>query len=206
MPARSFAVTFDYRCPFARTAHEHVVAALQAGADWDVRFVPFSLGQAHVAEGETDVWDEPAKDTGLLALQAGVVVRDQQPDRFFDTHIALFAARHDEGRHIREQEVIHDVLRANRVDADARFEENVAVGPLDTIRKEHEIALNEHRVWRVPTFIADDLPAGTRSVFVRLMDRPRGDIELATKTVDRILDLVTGWPGLNEFKHTSIPR
>ena len=121
MPARSFAVTFDYRCPFARTAHEHVVAALQAGADWDVRFVPFSLGQAHVAEGETDVWDEPAKDTGLLALQAGVVVRDQQPDRFFDTHVALFAARHDEGRHIREQEVIHDVLRANGVDADAVF-------------------------------------------------------------------------------------
>ena len=38
------------------------------------------------------------------------------------------------------------------------------------------------------------------------MDRPRGDIELATKTVERVVDLVTGWPGLNEFKHTSIPR
>ncbi len=206
MPARSFSVTFDYRCPFARTAHEHVVAALQAGADWDVRFVPFSLGQAHVAEGETDVWDEPAKDTGLLALQAGVVVRDQQPDRFFDTHVALFAARHDEGRHIREQEVIEDVLRANGVDADAVFAEIAAGGPLDTIRKEHEIAVNEHRVWGVPTFIADDLQGESQSVFVRLMDRPRGDIELATKTVDRVLDLVTGWPGLNEFKHTSIPR
>ena len=27
----SFGVTFDYRCPFARNAHEHLVAGLQAG-------------------------------------------------------------------------------------------------------------------------------------------------------------------------------
>ncbi len=76
MPSRAFAVTFDYRCPFARTAHEHVIEGLRGGADWDVRFLPFSLGQVHVAEGDPDVWDEPAKDTGLFALQAGVVVRD----------------------------------------------------------------------------------------------------------------------------------
>jgi len=37
----TFAVTWDYRCPFARNAHEHVLTALDAGADWDVRFVPF---------------------------------------------------------------------------------------------------------------------------------------------------------------------
>ncbi len=179
---------------------------MQAGADWNVRFVPFSLGQAHVAEGEPDVWDDPAKDTGLLALQAGVVVRDLHPDKFFDTHIALFAARHDEGRHIREREVIEDVLRGNGVDADAVFAEIAGGGPLDTIRKEHETAANDHQVWGVPTFIADDQAGDSQSVFVRLMDRPKGDIELATKTVDRVVDLVTGWPGLNEFKHTSIPR
>jgi len=39
----SFAVTWDYRCPFARNAHEHLLTALESGADWDVRFVPFSL-------------------------------------------------------------------------------------------------------------------------------------------------------------------
>src|SRR3954452_4533349 len=72
----AFAVTFDYRCPFARNAHEHVVAGLRAGAAWDVTFVPFSLGQVHVGEGEPDVWDHWRDDTGLLALQAGVVVRD----------------------------------------------------------------------------------------------------------------------------------
>ncbi len=51
MTTRSFAVTWDYRCPFARNAAEHVLDGLGAGADWDVRWVPFSLGQVHVAEG-----------------------------------------------------------------------------------------------------------------------------------------------------------
>ena len=38
-----FAVTWDYRCPFARNAHEHIIEALRAGAPWSVRFVPFSF-------------------------------------------------------------------------------------------------------------------------------------------------------------------
>ena len=92
-----FAVTWDYRCPFARNAHEHVLAGLADGADWDVRFVPFSLSQAHVEEGETDVWDEPERDSGLLALQVGVVVRDWFPEQFPAVHGALFALRHDKG-------------------------------------------------------------------------------------------------------------
>src|SRR3954447_5005876 len=77
-----FAVTWDYRCPFARIAHDQILDALDGGADWDVTFVPFCLGQVHVEDGEPDIWDPPADDTGLLALQAGVVVRDTDPDHF----------------------------------------------------------------------------------------------------------------------------
>ena len=67
-----FAVTWDYRCPFARNAHEHLIAGLKAGANWDVTFLPFSLTQAHVEEGQPSGWDEPEKDTGLVALMIGV--------------------------------------------------------------------------------------------------------------------------------------
>ncbi len=38
------------------------------------------------------------------------------------------------------------------------------------------------------------------------MEGPDHHGEVATRTVERVLDLVTGWPQLNEFKHTSIPR
>ncbi|HEX2849899.1 MAG TPA: DsbA family protein [Acidimicrobiales bacterium] len=197
----SFAVSWDYRCPFARNAHEHIVEGLKAGADWDVTFVPFSLNQVHVAEGEPDVWDDPTKTSALLAMEAGIVVRDRFPDKFLDAHAALFRARHDEAQDIREKDVIAGVLTAQGVDADAVFAEIDDGWPLETFRKEHERAAGDHSVWGVPTFIAGD-----QAVFIRFMHRPEGDAALATRTIERAVDLVGGWPELNEFKHTSIAR
>jgi hypothetical protein len=197
---QAFDITWDYRCPFARNAHEHVIAALEAGADWDVTFVPFSLGQVHVAEGQPDVWDDPESDTGLLALQAGVVVRDKFPDKFLAVHRALFALRHDEGLQLKEPSEIRRVLEGAGVDADAVFDEIASGRPLQLVKEEHTAAAEKYKVWGVPTFVQND-----QSVFVRLMNRPQGDGALATSTVERVLDLLT-WPELNEFKHSSIPR
>jgi protein-disulfide isomerase-like protein with CxxC motif len=166
-----------------------------------VRFVPFSLGQVHVPEGEPDVWVRPGSDSGLLALQAGIVVRDRFPDRFLDVHRALFALRHDEGRHIRDEAEVRRVLSAQGVDEDAVFAEIATGGPLATVRDEHTAAADDHDVWGVPTFVVGD-----RAVFVRLMERPRGDAAVARRTIDRVLDLLTGFPELNEFKHTSLKR
>lgn len=197
----AFAVTWDYRCPFARNAHEHLITALEGGADWDVTFIPFSLGQAHVEEGGVDVWDDPEKASTLLAPAAAVVVRDSHPEQFLALHRALFAARHDEGRDIREREVVADVLTEAGVDAAAVLAEIDAGGPIDTLRKEHEAAVRDYRVFGVPTFIVDG-----KAAFVRLMNRPQGDTELARTTIGRTLTLLTDWPELNEFKWTSVPR
>ena len=197
----AFAVSWDYRCPFARNAHEHLIEALRGGADWDVTFIPFSLNQVHVQEGDPDVWDDPTKASALLAMEVGIVVRDRRADRFLDVHHALFRARHEEGRDIREEDVLREILGENGVDADAVFKELADGWPLEQFRKEHEAAAADHKIWGVPTFVRDD-----QSVFVRLMTRPQGDAALATKTIDRVVDLVSGFPELNEFKHTSIPR
>lgn len=197
----TFAVTWDYRCPFARNAHDHVIEGLRAGADWDVTFVPFSLNQVHVHDGEPDVWDDPSQAPALLAMQAGIVVRERFPDRFLDVHQAIFSARHAEGRDLRDASVVREVLEAAGIDADAVFSEIDAGWPLDSFRKEHEAATAESGVWGVPTFIA-----GGQSVFVRLMNRTEGDAALATSTIERLLDLMVSWPELNEFKHSSIPR
>ena len=197
----SFGVTWDYRCPFARNAHEHVVAGLRDGADWDVTFVPFSLGQVHVREGQADVWDEPERDSGLLALQAGIVVRDRFPEQFLDVHVALFAARHDEGLRIQERDVVRSVIERHGVDAGAVFDEIDSGTALETVRKEHEAYVSTHDVWGVPTFIA-----GGSAAFVRLMHRPAGDVTVARQTVDRVTSLLIGWPELNELKHTTRDR
>jgi 2-hydroxychromene-2-carboxylate isomerase len=197
---RHFGLTYDYRCPYARIVHDHVVTGLRAGADWDVTFLPFSLGQAHVEEGQTPIWERPADDTGLLALQASIAVRDTQAQRFVDVHHALFEHRHGAAGQLNERDVLSTVLAAAGADVDAVWAEVDTGRPLATVEKEHTAYVESHDVWGVPTFIVDDA-----AVFVRLLELPGGSGELATTTVERLLDQVE-WPILNEFKHTSIPR
>lgn len=197
----SFGVTFDYRCPFARNAHEHLVDGLKAGADWDVQFLPFSLSQNKVEDGDTSVWDEPSKDSGILAMQLGIAIRETQPDRFLDAHLALFSVRHDLGKDTRDEAVLRQVLADAGVDVDAAFAEVATGVPLKVIRDEHERGVADHSVWGVPTFIS-----GEHAAFVRVMDRPRDGVQDPVKVIERIIGLLTGWPELNEFKHTSLSR
>jgi hypothetical protein len=198
-----FAVTWDYRCPFARNAHEHVLTGLAAGANWEVEFVGFSLGQVHVEEGQPSVWDKPEQDSGILALQAGVVVRDEFAEQFPGVHRALFAARHDNGQQLDDRVVIETVLNEQGVLAGQVLDRIDSGAALATLRDEHERYTATHNVWGVPTFVAGD-----QAVFVRFMDRspvgadPAGSI----RTIERTVDLLTGWTELNEFKHTSIQR
>jgi hypothetical protein len=192
----TFAVSFDYRCPFARNAHESVVAGLRAGRDWNVTFVPFSLDQVHVEEGETPVWerDPSVWGTGVSALCWGIAVRDSFADKFYDWHIAAFAARHDEGRKIAKDEVLRDVAASVGLDADAVAAEVQSGRPLQALALEHTEAVKRHAMFGVPTFIVND-----QAAFVRFMTRG------VPADVDRALELLD-WPDLNEFKHTSVPR
>jgi hypothetical protein len=193
---RTFAVSFDYRCPFARNGHESVVAGLREGRDWDVRFLPFSLDQVHVEEGEIPVWDRDPADwgTGVSSLLWGIAARDSFPDKFLDWHIAAFSARHDQGAQIAKTEVLAEIANSVGLDADAVAAEVASGRPLKVLAEEHTEADQRWHVFGVPTFIV-----GERAAFVRVMDRGNAT------DVDRVLDLLE-WTDLNEFKHTSVPR
>ena len=196
---RTFSVNWDYRCPFARNAHEHLLAGLHAGAEWDVHFVVFSLEQSHVEEGGTPVWDEPDRHPGLAANLAGVVVREKQPEDFLAVHGALFAARHDQALDLRDRQILTRVLDGAGVDGHGVLSEVDAGWPLEILRTEHSDTVERLRAFGVPTFMSGD-----RAVFVRLMSRPVGDGALAISTIERVLDLIEEWPELNEFKHTTV--
>lgn len=195
VPSPAFAVTFDYRCPFARIAHEHVLEGLAAGADWDVKFVPFSLSAA-----KEPTWRRE-HDSGLLALELSVAVRETQPERFPAAHAALFSYRHDRGGNLRSLDDLTAVLEEAGVDMPPVLAEVNGRVPLKIVREEHEAVVAEHGVWGVPTFIA-----GGQAVFVRLMERPADSQVRGAVAVDRIIDMLTGWPELNEFKHPQLPR
>ena len=195
---RHIAVTFDYRCPFARNAHEAVVAAVNSHALEDVewRYTAFSLDQAHLDEGDEPVWDRDPKDwgTGVLALLYGIAVRDAFADHFLDAHVAFFAARHDHGRKLDQENVLRDVVTSAGLDADAVADEVWGGRPLKTLAAEHSQAAEEWDVFGVPTFVEHD-----DAVFIRFMERGRVD------DLERALGLLD-WTCLNEFKRTRLPR
>ena len=199
--ARRYTITFDYLCPFARNANEHAVAAIRGNADHDVQFLAYSLSQGHVEEGEPAVWDreDPNEAPGVLALQVGLLVREEHPDRFLDVHEQLFAARHDEGKDIKEPAVLREALERAGLDSAPIFDAIAEGSPLKLLRDEHARAVQDHQVWGVPTFVTD-----TRGVFVRLMDRPEGDTDLARRRIERVLDLADGEPALHEFKQVDL--
>jgi hypothetical protein len=101
---------------------------------------------------------------------------------------------------LRDEVAVAKVLADVGVDAEAVIEEVHTGRPLAVIRDEHREVAASHDVWGVPTFIAGD-----QAAFVRYMNRADGNGDLARTTVERTIDLLSGWPELNEFKHTSVP-
>jgi 2-hydroxychromene-2-carboxylate isomerase len=198
---KPFAVTWDYRCPFARNAHEHLVAALADGADWDVTFLPFSLSQVHLAEGAPPVWEDPAQEQDLLAMAAGVVLRDRFPEQFGAAHLALFAARHDEGLDLRIPDVVAEVLDRAGVPGSDVLAEVKSGEAIAEIGRAHSEAVSKWKVFGVPTFIVDD-----RAVFVRLMSRNAGDGAAGRQAIEGVIDLFDAQPDLNEFKYTTLSK
>ncbi len=201
MPRR-FSLAFDYLCPFARNANEHVLTGLRGGADWEVGFLAYSLVQGHVDEEHQAIWErpDPHRAPGVLALQVGLAVRDRHPDRFLDVHEQLFAARHDRGEDLKDRGVVAAALARAGVQADdllAAVESGALIGQL---QQEHERAVQDHDVWGVPTFITE-----RRAVFVRLLDRPEGDVALAIERITQVVDLVDSSLALHEFKQTDLP-
>jgi hypothetical protein len=200
MQERSFSITYDYLCPFARNANEHVIAALKAGAPWDVHFVPFSLHQAHIEGGDPDIWDNPSRSNDILAMETGLLIRERYPDHFLDAHISLFAARHDNGGDITDEKVIRDALAGLDVDTDELIQAVRDGAGHEILKREHGDAVDNYAVFGVPTFIVGDVAA-----FTRVMTRPGQDTQVSIDTVERVLNLLTNHPELNEIKQTKVP-
>lgn len=195
----SFSLSYDYRCPFAKNIHLHVVAALRAGADFDVTFVPWTMSQGYREAGAPDVWLDPTKDGDLLALAASTSVRDQQPNYFLDVHEALFVGRHVRGLRLATWDDVEAALSGIDVDL-AAMRADVAS------RRPHEVIGEAFRTFEtydafgVPTFVLNN-----DAVFVRYMNPPQGDAAASVELISSITRLIGDRAALNEFKHTKVP-
>jgi protein-disulfide isomerase-like protein with CxxC motif len=197
---QSFDLSFDYRCPFAKNIHLHVIEALRAGADFAVNFAPWSLSQGALDDDGPDVWDDPAYDAALLSLAAAVSVRDHQSEYFLDAHEALFRARHDRAIRLFTLDEISNVLAPLGVDMAKVAADVASRRPHDVIAASHK-EFERYEAFGVPTFVVND-----DATFVRYMSEPDGDPATSVELISALLDMMTNRPDLNEFKRTQLPR
>jgi DSBA-like thioredoxin domain len=193
-----FQLSYDYRCPFAKNLHLHVIAALRAGADFDVTFVPWTMSQGYKAEGAPDVWDDPSRDAEHLALAVSTSVRDHQPDLFLDAHEALFRARHERAIRLVNDEEIKQALASTSVDLDQVFADVASRRPHKVIG-ESFLEFERYEAFGVPTFVV-----GGDATFVRYMNPPTSDVEASVALITSLLTLMSDQSALNEFKHTKV--
>jgi hypothetical protein len=194
----SFGLSYDYRCPFAKNIHLHVLAALAAGADFDVEFIPWTMSQGHRAPGAIDVWDDPEHDQALLALAVSVSVRDEQPELFLATHEALFRARHERAIRLASMAEIETVLLPLGVDMDKVSSDLASRRPHRVIAENYH-AMQTYDAFGVPTFVV-----ASDATFVRYMKPPNGDGLASAQIIESLVTLMAHQPELNEFKHTRV--
>lgn len=195
----SFDLSYDYRCPFAKNIHLHVLKALGAGADFDVNFVPWTMSQGYQDEGAPGVWNDPTFDAEHLSLAVSVSVRDEQPDLFYAAHEALFRARHERAIRLVTIEEIDSVLRPLGVDMDRVRVDVASRRPHEVIGKCFE-EFSTYEAFGVPTFVVNG-----DATFVRYMDPPTDDAAASVKIIESLITLMALEPSLNEFKHTRLP-
>jgi hypothetical protein len=194
-----FDISYDYRCPFAKNIHLHVITALRAGADFAVTFVPWTMSQGYKADGAPDVWDDPTRDPELLALAVSTSIRDQQPEHFLDAHETLFRARHERAIRLVTREEIEDALTPTAVDVDAAFDDVDSRRPFKVIGESFR-EFERYEAFGVPTFVVNG-----DATFVRYMTAPNGDPAESIAVIDSLVTLMSTQSALNEFKHTKVP-
>lgn len=196
----AFELSYDYRCPFAKNIHLHVLRALEAGADFDVDFVPWTMSQGYKDDDAPDVWDDPDHDPDLLALAVSVSVRDQQPDKFLVAHEALFRARHELAVRLVTIDEIDGVLRPVGVDVE------MVQRDLQTRRPHQVIGKNFKKYEKVEAFGVPTFVVGDDATFVRYMSPPSDDPKASIALIESLVTLMSTQPELNEFKHTRLTQ
>jgi hypothetical protein len=194
-----FDLSYDYRCPFAKNIHLHVVTALRAGADFDVTFVPWTMSQGYKVDSAPDVWDDPSRDPELLSLAVSASIRDLQPENFLDAHEALFRARHERAIRLVTREEITEALASTNVDLVAVFDDVDSRRPHKVIG-ESFLEFERYEAFGVPTFVVDG-----DATFVRYMTVPSDDAAASIALIESLVTLMSSKSDLNEFKHTKVP-
>ena len=195
-----FEIFYDYFCPFVYRASVLLQNVGRSPAvELDVTWRYFSLTQVNSKDDGWTAWEAPESEhvRGRLAFKAAEAARRQEAFEAF--HMPLLEARHRDRLDIDVIEVVERVAVDAGLDL-KRFRKDLADPKiLESLRRDHTEARNEHGVFGTPTFV---FPDGA-SAYVRLAEAP--DAAGAPGVFDRLISIVAGEPAILEIKRPRRP-
>ena len=198
-PTRSFAVFYDYLCPFVYRASVLLQNVRDSGQrPIDIRWRYFSLIQVNSKDDGWTIWDAlDSEARGRLAFKAAEAARRQ--GAFDDFHMALLRARHEKRVDIDDVAVVEQVAEDSGLDLD-RFRTDIADPQIvSALERDHRAAVAEYGVFGTPTFVFD---AGA-TAYVRLSEPPEASDSVAI--FDRVISIAAEEPRILEIKRPVKP-
>ena len=166
-----------------------------------IEWYSFPLEQVNSTHGpEWKLWEQPDeyKSRGLWALRGGEAARLQGKELFERFHMALLQARHVENRDIADPEVLMEVAREARLDAD-RFRQDLPNrNLLVKIGEDYIRGVKEHGVWGTPTLVFN----GRQAAYLKL--RPAPPPAESVKLFEELFDIIHSLPYVIEVKRPRV--
>ncbi len=185
---QSVMVYFDFLCPFAyRTVQWIELLRENQEVDLQVQWKYFSLEQSNQPESsDWKIWEQPEDYAdvtgfgpaarGLLSFWAAEAARQQGAALFDRMRMALYHARHRDKVDASQRANVEQLAEQVGLDM-AQFRKDLSDRRLlETLRRDHEQAVETGMAFGVPTLVFDD----DNSVFVKMMRVPPVDEALPT--------------------------
>lgn len=195
-------VYFDYLCPFAYRGVRLFTEMQQRRPDLDVTWRHFPLEQVNARDPDFKLWEQPlhydASRPGrtLAAFLASHAASLQGEAAFARFRLALFAARHEQGQHLADPEVILQAARDAGLDIATFAADREDAGGRERLRDDY---LSGRRVgaFGVPTLVVADC----EPTYVRLTAYPPA--EERDVVFDELVHLLCQRPYVQELKRAS---
>jgi predicted DsbA family dithiol-disulfide isomerase len=195
-------VYFDYVCPFAYRGVRLFTEMQRQRQDLNVVWRHFPLEQVNARDPDWKLWEQPLHHVSdrpgrtLPAFLASHAASLQGEDAFARFRLALFAARHDHGRHIADRDVLLEAARDAGLDM-AAFEAHWdEVAGRERLRDDY-LSGEAIGAFGVPTLVMD----GCEPTYVRLTENPPA--EQRDAFVDELVHLLCHRGYLQEVKRAS---
>jgi len=140
-----------------------------------IQWKTFSLDQQNSEKGpDFMMWEHPDYSSrGIPALVAAKAAKNQGEPLFLRFHLAIFEARHDEGKDIADRKVLRGIVEYAGLDP-VRFEQDIAREETwHAVGEDHMESKRKYGVFGVPTLVFGQ----EQVVFVKLGPIPESKEE-----------------------------